>query len=156
MSVREAIRLSNVPVFQELARRIGLQNYQNALNDYKFGNRIIGSDVETFWLSSPLKISALEYIDMLIALAHQRLPAGKENQHIVRDIIQLESRGSATLFGKTGWTTAPDPDIGSFVGCVERGDTTYAFDLNIYIDHRHDAKKRIAITKILLGELGVW
>jgi len=116
MSIRQGIRVSNVPVFQELARRIGLERYNAILVDYDFGNMLVGENVKTFWLDGPLKISALEYARILTDLAKQNLPALKHNQKVVRDIIRLERRGCAVFYGKTGWTVTPDPDIGWFIG----------------------------------------
>src|SRR5690606_18887771 len=42
MSMRDAIAVSNVPVYQELARRIGLERYKAWLERLKYGNREIG------------------------------------------------------------------------------------------------------------------
>ncbi|MHA3915851.1 class D beta-lactamase [Halovulum sp. GXIMD14793] len=156
MSLRDGISISNVPVFQEIARRVGLPRYEKYLKMYGFGNQQVGSDVEMFWLTGPLKVSATEYAYFLSKLATGNLPASPENQAIVRDIIRLEAKGTAVLYGKTGWTTYPDPDIGWFVGWVERDGDLTTFALNIDIRHRDDAAKRIVLAKALLAELGVY
>lgn len=156
MSIRDGIRISNVPIFQEIARRVGLERYSKFLMRFGFGNEMVGNNVETFWLNGPLKISAIEYPPLLAKLAKRELPADKGNQAILRDIIRLETNGDATLYGKTGWTITPDPDIGWFVGWVERNGRISTFALNIDILNRSYAKKRKLIAKALLSALGVY
>jgi beta-lactamase class D len=73
MSMREAIALSAVPIYQELARRIGLERYREWLARLDFGNRQTGTIVDTFWLDGPLEISAVEEARFAAALAQQKL-----------------------------------------------------------------------------------
>jgi beta-lactamase class D len=74
MGLRGAMKVSNVPIYQELARRIGLQRMGEAIVRLGYGNQQIGSDVTTFWLRGPLAISAVEQTRFLSRLAHQTLP----------------------------------------------------------------------------------
>lgn len=60
MGRREAISLSNVPIYQELARRIGLDRMRENIVRMDYGNKEVGASVDSFWLSGPLKISAVE------------------------------------------------------------------------------------------------
>jgi beta-lactamase class D len=55
MSMREAIALSAVPIYQELARRIGLDRYHEWLLRLYFGNGETGTVVDRFWLNARLK-----------------------------------------------------------------------------------------------------
>ena len=101
MSMREAIAASAVPIYQELARRIGLERYRVWLARLDFGNRQTGTVVDTFWLDGPLEISAVEEARFAALLAQQKLDASARSQSIARDIIRLESRdGIITLYGK--------------------------------------------------------
>lgn len=156
MSMRDAIKVSNVPVYQELARRIGRERYSEYFEKLSYGNGKIGADIEHFWLRGPLKISAIEQVRFLSNLAKQELPFSPQSQLIVRDIMRLETKGNATLFGKTGWTTAPDPDIGWFVGWVEKDEFIYPFAMNIDISSRADADKRVEIALQFLSRLDVY
>ena len=156
MSIRQAIKVSNVPVFQNLARQIGLQRYRAFLRKLSYGNGSVGSDVTSFWLKGPLRISPVEQTRFLADLATNNLPVSNRTQDIVRDILLLENKGTAQLHGKTGWTTTPDPDLGWFVGWVERGAEVHAFALNIDMRSRQDAKLREGIAHALLDELGVF
>jgi len=156
MSMRKAIRVSNVPIYQELARRIGFENYGKRLKRLRYGNAEVGQDIETFWLKGPLKISAIEQARFLASLAKQKLPLSKRSQTVVRDILRLERKGSSVLFGKTGWTVTPNPQLGWFVGWVENERGIFSFALNIDMNSRRDAKKRKALAKVLLKRLAVY
>ena len=154
MGMRDAIRMSNVPVYQEIARRIGLERMTAAVERLDYGNRQVGTVVDRFWLDGPLEISAVEQAGFVARLARQQLPVSARSQAIVRDILRLEGRNGATLYGKTGWTTSVKPGIGWWVGWVERGNSIHAFALNIDMSSVNDAPKRIAIGRTLLGRLG--
>jgi beta-lactamase class D len=154
MGMREAIPISNVPVYQEIARRIGLERMKAAVDRLGYGNREVGVVVDRFWLDGPLQISAVEQARFVAGLARQQLPMSARSQAIVRDILRLEARDGAVLYGKTGWTTSVTPGIGWWVGWVERGGDVHAFALNIDMAVSQDAPKRLAIGRALLGRLG--
>lgn len=156
MPMREAIAVSNVPIYQELARRIGLEAYADWLARLQYGNRQTGDNLERFWLDGPLAISPLEQINFLTRLIRDALPASVEHQQTVRDLIFLESNDRGSLYGKTGWSVASDPQIGWWVGWVERDDTAYVFALTIDMASRADAGKREALGRDLLQALNVY
>jgi beta-lactamase class D len=155
MSMREAIAASNVPIYQEIARRVGLERYRDWLERLGYGNRRTDTALETFWLDGPLEISAVEQARFVAALAQQTLPASTRSQSIVRDILRLESSGDRTLYGKTGWRFSSRPQLGWWTGWVERGTRPIAFALNIDILSPEDAAKRVAIGKAMLSKLEV-
>ena len=70
-------------------------------------------------------------------------------------LAQLERGDGWILFGKTGWADTYDPDIGWWVGWVQKGDRVYAFAMNVDMPNEGDAKKRIALGKECLKILGV-
>ena len=109
MSMREAIAASTVPIYQEIARRVGLERYRDWLERLGYGNRRTGTALERFWLDGPLEISAVEQARFVAALAQQKLPASIRSQSIVRDILRLELSGDPTLYGKTGWRSSSTP-----------------------------------------------
>lgn len=154
MSMREAIKVSNVAIYQEIARRVGLERYGLWLARLDYGNRQAGSVVDRFWLDGPLAISAVEQARFVARLAQQRLPASRLTQAIVRDILQLESRNGSVLFGKTGWQTSRQPGVGWWVGWVERDGGIATFALNIDMASIEEGPKRISVGKALLARLG--
>ncbi len=155
MNLRDAIAASNVPVFQTLARRIGLKRENQWVNRLSYGNRRIGPVVDRFWLDGPLEISAVEQTRFLSRLARQQLPASKKNQLKVREMLKIEEKDGYALFAKTGWGMSTTPSLGWWVGWVERGDRLHTFALNIDMDGAQDTGKRIPLTRDLLTALGV-
>jgi len=156
MGLREAIAASNVPIYQELARRVGLERYREWLARLGYGNQDPGAVVDRFWLDGPLRISAVEQAKFLARLALGKLDASERAQAIVRDIVRLESRGGAVLYGKTGWQFSREPQLGWWVGWVERDGKVFTFALNIDMAGEADVPKRTAIGKALLAKLGVY
>lgn len=155
MGLREAIKISNVPIYQELARRIGLEKMTAGVENLGFGNQQIGDAVDRFWLDGPLEISAVEQVGFLAHLARSELPVAKEVQASVREIAMLESGKGYVLYGKTGWGTSTEPGIGWWVGWVEKGEHVYAFALNMDISNPNDLPKRVELGKACLKKLGV-
>ena len=155
MGLREAISVSNVAIYRELARRIGLVRMQEGVNRLDYGNRQIGTVVDQFWLKGPLKISAIEQTVFLAGLAQGSLPMDARLQESVRDILLLEKQGSRSLYGKTGWENAPQQGIGWWVGWVERNGRIHAFALNLDVRAPRDADIRVPLGKACLQALGV-
>jgi len=152
MTLREAIAVSNVPVYQELARRIGLANYRAWLDRLDYGNRETGMALERFWLDGPLAISAVEQVQFLALLAQGRLPASARSHAIVRDIIRNEEKDGRVLFAKTGWSGK----IGWWTGWIEHGDRITTFALSIDMAAAAEAPKRIDLGKALLARLDLY
>ncbi|TBV09590.1 class D beta-lactamase [Stutzerimonas kirkiae] len=156
MGLREAIRASSVPIYQELARRIGLQRMQEGIRTLAYGNQEIGTRVDDFWLVGPLKISAVEQAQWLARLARSELPFPSEAQRQVREIVRLESGQGWTLYGKTGWNNSDQPNIGWWVGWVEQGEHLYTFALNIDMPApATDLPRRLTVGKASLRTLGL-
>ncbi|MES2150093.1 MAG: class D beta-lactamase [Pseudomonadota bacterium] len=155
MSLRDAIKVSNVPVYQELARRIGLARMREQLARIGYGNNDIGSVVDRFWLDGPLKVSALEQSLFLARLAQDKLPLPKPAMAAVRDITLLEQGADYELHAKTGRTGDPKADLGWWVGWVRKGDRIYAFALNADLVDESDSAKRIPLARASLKALGI-
>lgn len=155
MGLRDAIKVSNVPVYQELARRIGLKRMRENLALLDYGNRNIGSVVDRFWLDGPLKISAIEQAGFLARLAQGKLPLPGDVQESVHEITLLEESDNWVLHGKTGWAVSSTPRIGWWVGWVVNDKGIFSFALNIDMPNKGDAAKRIELGKASLRILGV-
>jgi len=155
MGLREAMVVSNVPIFQDLARRIGLARMREAVNRLDYGNRAIGSVVDTFWLRGPLAISAVEQTRFLDRLARQVLPFPLQAQRAVREITLVEQGPGWELHAKTGWQNGPNPGVGWWVGWVEKSGRTVPFALNLDIHQRSDGELRQRLGRSALELLGV-
>lgn len=155
MSIRDAIRVSNVPVFQTLARRIGIARYRDWLKRLSYGNGEVGESVDTFWLRGPLVISPAEQVAFLDLLAREKLPSSPRSQRIVADILKIETGEDWSLHAKTGWALRPGPDIGWWVGWVRKTDQVQSFALRIDMQSRADVDKREPLGQDLLKAAGV-
>ena len=155
MNLRDAIKASNVPIYQELARRIGLERMREGVRKLGYGNMETGDVVDRFWLDGPLAISALEQAEFLARLLDGKLPVSGEAVRAVKEITLLEKTDTHQLHGKTGWYWPKEgQQIGWWVGWVERDGTTYPFALNIDINQDSDAEKRIPLARACLKALG--
>ena len=155
MGLREAIVVSNVPIYQELARRIGLSRMRAAVQRLGYGNEQVGDSVDTFWLRGPLAISALEQVRFLRRLAQGSLPFPAEAQRAVREITVVERGPGFVVHAKTGWQNGPGVGVGWWVGWVERGDRIYPFALNLDIQQRSDGALRQVLGRQALELAGV-
>ncbi len=155
MALRQAIALSNVPIYQELARRVGLERMREKVSALDYGNKEIGTSVDTFWLKGPLEITAVEQTRFLAGLAQGALPAPAYVQQSVREILWLDRGPDWELYGKTGWANAPDPGVGWWVGWVQKNGRVYTFALNMDMEKASDAPKREALGRSCLQALGI-
>lgn len=155
MSIREAVPASNAAIFQEIARRIGPKRMQEWLNRLGYGNREIGPAIDRFWLDGPLKISPIEQTRFLSSLAQRTLAASVSTQQTVTEILELERTPEYALYGKTGWLFDAEPQLGWWVGWVERGGRSYAFALNIDMASDADADQRVPLGREFLTRLNV-
>jgi beta-lactamase class D len=156
-TLKSAIKVSCVPYYQELARRVGETKMKEYIRKLQYGNMDISGGVDKFWLEGGLKISQYEQIDFLKKLYQYNLPFSKRNIDIVKSIIILEDSTGYKLSGKTGWAIRKGNNTGWFVGYIEKGDDVYFFATNIESDKQDDnfASLRIPITKKILKELGI-
>lgn len=154
MTFSEAIRVSNVPVYQQIARRVGLKTYEDWLDRLGYGNANPGTTVDRFWLDGPLTISAIEQTSFLAALALQELPMSKTAQSAVKEMLLQETRDGCRLYAKTGWLRTDQ--IGWWVGWVEGNGRIDTFALNIDLPTERDLPKRKEIGLALLARLGIY
>jgi beta-lactamase class D len=154
MNLRDAIKASNVPIYQELARRIGLERMGDGVKKLGYGNMEIGNVVDRFWLDGPLAISAIEQTEFLSRLVEGKLAVKAEAMRAVKEITLLEKTKTCELHGKTGWVFDTRQQIGWWVGWVEREEKFYPFALNIDMMRDEDAAKRITIGRECLKALG--
>jgi beta-lactamase class D len=155
MGLRGAMKVSNVPLYQELARRIGLQRMGEAIARLGYGNQQIGTNVTTFWLRGPLAISAVEQTRFLSSLAHRTLPFPDQAQRQVAEITRVDSGPGWSLHAKTGWQNAPGAGVGWWVGWLQRGKQITPFALNIAMAGAADAPKREQLGRSSLQALGI-
>src|SRR4030081_3072532 len=125
-TLRSAIAVSAVPVYQEIARRIGQERMQKYVDLFDYGNRDIGGGIDQFWLTGNLRIDPMQQIDFVDRLRRGVLPVSKRSQELARDILPVTKVGDATIRAKSGLLGAEQgkPSVGWMVGWVEKGSST--------------------------------
>jgi beta-lactamase class D len=155
-TLRSAFKVSAVPVYQDIARKIGPERMQEYVDKFDYGNRDIGGAIDTFWLDGKLRISAMQQIAFLQQLYRGELPVSAHAQEVVRDIMYIEPTEFGALRGKTGAvgvTAAPGSKatMGWLVGWLEQaGKPPYIFAMNIDVREPKQLALRLPITKALL------
>lgn len=119
MTMVEAMQLSTVPVYQEIAKRIGSELMQAELKRVHYGNEKMGNVIDRFWLDGPLEITPRQSLDFIAKLSTHTLPFKLETQQTIKEMLLIESHTNYTLYGKTGWGTAQPYDVGWLVGWIE-------------------------------------
>jgi len=102
-TLRSAIAASAVPVYQEIARRIGADRMQKFVDLFGYGNRDIGGGIDQFWLTGNLRISPVQQIDFVDRLRRGTLPVSKRSQERQERIAGRRNRQAvAGLDGGVG------------------------------------------------------
>ena len=120
MTMNEAFKVSCVPYYQEIARRVGPIKMQHYLDTVKYGNMNMGGSIDNFWLNDSLKISADEQIGFLKRLYFCELPMSERSQRIVKVMMLQEQTPEYNLYYKTGTAKVGNRHIYMICGFAER------------------------------------
>lgn len=156
-SMKEAFKVSSVPYYQEVARRIGSDTMKYWIDTLSYGNKNMEGSIDSFWLNNKLKISPDEQLGMLKRLYFDQLPFRKSTQEIVRGVMLQEENTNYKLSYKTGWGFDEQNNaLGWLVGWIEENRHVYFFvTLLKSKDKEYDMKpSRIDITKNILKHYG--
>jgi beta-lactamase class D len=163
LTMYEAFRVSSVPYYQEVARRIGKDTMQFWLDSLKYGAKtdtekvIIRSRIDTFWLDNSLKILPDQELGLVKKLYFDQLPFFKSYQETVKRAMLFENYANYRLAYKTGWgKNEKSNHIGWIVGWIEENNHPYFFVLNIEsADPDFDMPTiRMKMLKDILKQLG--
>jgi beta-lactamase class D len=155
-NLRSAIAASVVPVYQEIARRIGAERMQKYLDLFEYGNRNIGGGIDQFWLTGGLRIDPIEQIDFVDRFRRGVLPVSKRSHDLVRDILPVTKAGDGTIRAKSGLLGAElgKPSLGWLVGWTEKGSAQTVFALNLDIREPRHAADRMKLAQQCLTDIG--
>lgn len=156
MTLGQAMQASAVPVYQELARRIGLDLMQKEVQRIRYGNQQIGTVVDNFWLVGPLQITPVQEVLFVEKLANTQLAFKPDVQHAVQDLLLIEQKPNYKLYAKSGWGMDLEPQVGWWTGWVETatGEKVY-FALNMHMKTGISASVREQLVKQSLTALGI-
>lgn len=163
LTMYEAFRVSSLPYYQEVARRIGKDTMQLWLDSLKYGVKdvkekvIIRSAVDSFWIDNSIKITPDEQLGLVKRLYFNQLPFFKSYQEVVKRAMLFENNANYRLGYKTGWgSTEENHSIGWITGWIEENNHPYFFVLNIESSDRNFdmIPARMKILKDILKQLG--
>lgn len=161
-TLRTAIAASAVPVYQEIARRIGAERMQKYLDAFDYGNRDIGGGIDRFWLTGGLRISPMQQVAFVDKLRRGTLPVSKRAQELTRDILPVTKIGESIIHAKTGLIGVDDrtavdgikTSVGWLVGWAQKSSAQTVFALNLDIREPKHIANRIKLAQQCLGDLG--
>jgi beta-lactamase class D len=155
-TLRSAIAVSAVPVYQEIARRIGLERMQTYVDLFDYGNRDIGGGIDQFWLTGALRIDPVEQVDFVDRLRRRALQVSRRSQDVVSDILPVTKVSDAVIRAKSGLLGAErgEPSLGWMVGWAEKGSAQTVFALNMDCREPRHIAARMALTQACLAEIG--
>ena len=163
LTMYEAFRVSSLPYYQEVARRIGKDTMQLWLDSLKYGAKsdtdkvVIKTAIDSFWIDNSLKVTPDQQLGLVKKLYFDQLPFFKTYQEMVKRAMLFEDKPNYRLGYKTGWGHKENGNaIGWITGWIEENNHPYFFVLNI-----ESAEKdfdmitvRMKILKDILKQLG--
>jgi beta-lactamase class D len=163
LTMYEAFRVSAVPYYQEVARRIGRDTMQLWLDSLKYGAQydtqkvVIRGAVDSFWLNNQIKVTPDQQLGLVKKLYFDQLPFFKTYQEMVKRAMLFENNTNYRLGYKTGLGFRENGNmLGWVVGWIEENGHPYFFVLNLETPDK-DAemtKIRMKILKDILKQLG--
>jgi beta-lactamase class D len=155
-TLRSAIAASAVPVYQEIARRIGPERMQKYVDLLDYGNHNIGGGIDQFWLTGDLRITPVQQVDFVDRLRRGVLPVSKRSQDLVRDILPVTKVGDAVIRAKSGLLGAEigKPSLGWLVGWAEKGSANTVFALNLDVRAPRHIADRMSLSQTCLAAIG--
>ena len=163
LTMYEAFRVSAVPYYQEIARRIGKDRMEYWMDTVNYGAGSkdtafrVKTAIDTFWLDNTLKITPDEELGLVKMLYFDQLPFFKVYQEKVKHAMLFENTTTYRLAYKTGWGRKENSDhLAWIVGWIEENNHPYFFVLNFESpDPNADIPKiRMDILKDILKQLG--
>lgn len=161
LSMQTAFKLSCVPWFQELVRRIGKDTMQHWLDTLGYGRSqgkpVIRNNLDTFWLDNSVKMTGDEQLGLVKRLYFEQLPFQPRSQRIVAAMMKEEENSNYRLSYKTGWgTTDKGHALGWVIGFIEENNHPYFFVLQLDSpDRDYDmGPARMKILKDILKQYG--
>ena len=154
-NLRTAFEVSAAWFFVEASKRLGREKMQKYYDQVGYGNRNTNGFGDAYWIGGELRVTPKEQVELLVRLYENDLPFSQHSIELVKDFMITEKTDKYVLRSKTGWSDAFTPQIGWWVGYVEREQNAYFFALEMDMKNFSDAEKRKTVTKNILRELKI-
>lgn len=143
--------------FQAIDARLGLPAIRDYVQRIGYGNQQVNGDTATYWLTSSLKISPVEQVEMLQKLYHNEFRFSPETVETVKNSICLFSTDEGSFYGKTGTEAVDGQNVsGWFIGFLEKDGHTYFFATNIQKEGNATSAAATELTFSILSDLAIW
>ncbi len=120
LTLKEAFRVSCVPCYQELARKIGPERMNSYLRKFEYGTMDVKpGNIDLFWLEGDSRITPAQQVVFLRKLHDEKLPLKPSTLNSMKSIMVNEVTPEYKLSGKTGWAVRNGNNYGWFVGWIE-------------------------------------
>lgn len=154
LTLKEAFRVSCVPAYQGLARKIGPERMQFWLNRIDYGNKDISAGIDLFWLPAPgrrtLLITSSQQAQLMAKLVCGKMPFSKKAQQVLKEIMAAKTTDQGSLYGKTGSGKLEGATgLGWYVGYVESAGKCCAFACALRGEGVTGKEARAAVEEIL-------
>lgn len=159
LTMEEAFKVSSVPYFQEVARRIGKDTMQHWLDSLGYASRYGRAKInkiDSFWLDNSVKTTPDEQMGLVKKLYFDQLPFQKRTSAIVKNVMVMEKNSNYVLAYKTGLGFRENGNaLGWIIGWIEENKHPHFFALNIEGAHNADMiAVRLKMLKGILKQLG--
>ncbi len=152
--LRSAFKVSAVWFYLNVSRRLTREQMQVYYDAAQYGNRSTKGFGDAYWVNGEIAITPRQQIEFLVKLHGNRLPFSPQVIDVVKGMMVEEKTAGYILRAKTGWSDAYSPQVGWWVGYVERKDNVYFFATELDMKSG-DGPKRKEVTRAILKGLGI-
>lgn len=129
LTMAQAFHTVNIPWFREIVRRIGQPKMEYWVDSVYYGNKVIGTEMDSFWLNNTLKISPDEQMGLLERMYYGKLAFQPRSQRLVKALMVKKYSHNDTLCYQTGFGQGKDQQIGWITGWYKKNNHPYFFVL---------------------------
>ncbi|MBZ0265517.1 class D beta-lactamase [bacterium] len=159
LSIYDALHYSAIHIYQQIAPLIGEQRMTEWMKKIEYGNQNIAGGIDIFWVEGELRTTPLQQIDFLKRMVEGKLPVAEKHVEIVKNAM-LNTKGEGwTAFAKTGRAIRVLPQVGWYVGWIEREDAKPIYFATVLTDEKEGKRikrPRLDFTELALLEAGLW
>ncbi|MGL5415897.1 MAG: penicillin-binding transpeptidase domain-containing protein [Clostridium sp.] len=106
ITFKEAFRESCVWYYEKIVDSLDKEYVQKILNELDYGNKNISDWNEnghnTFWISSSLKVSAMEQVEVLSKIFEGKTSFAEKDIEMIKDFMLVKTEDNYKVYGKTG------------------------------------------------------
>ena len=152
-----AFKYSMVAIYRQLAKEIGEKNMLTYLKKMHYGNENISSGLDNFWLNGSIKISAIEQVQLLQKIYHNKFAFNEQAIEALKEVMLVKSTENYKFYAKTGAGKVNDSTmLGWYVGFVENAAGVHYFAFNFNRDSYAQMKAvRVEMAKNHLKQAGI-